>query len=132
MPFKKLIGLNEAKEIDSKTDLQQEESLSAEHRSFDRAHHHKKYQQSQQHTADDSLSIGSSGAWPLSKPEVSQIKALNVKCEKNHMRVHIEFDRPFYGMIFSKGMKTENSIIFEIVSVLEWLITICQPLHFQI
>jgi hypothetical protein len=88
------------KEIDSKTDLQQEESLSAEQRSFDRAHHHKKYQQ---HTAGSDDSAGSSGAWPLSKPEISQIKALNVKCEKNHMRVHIEFDRPFYGMIFSKG-----------------------------
>lgn len=32
-----------------------------------------------------------------------QIKNLNVKCEKNHMKVNIEFDRPFYGMVFSKG-----------------------------
>lgn len=105
-----MIGLNQSKEIDSKTDLQQEETLSAEHRSLDRAHHHKKYQQSTQAT-DDGLNIGSSGAWPLSKPEVSQIKALNVKCEKNHMRVHIEFDRPFYGMIFSKGMHWTNFIL---------------------
>jgi hypothetical protein len=32
-----------------------------------------------------------------------QIKHLQVQCEKTNMRVNIEFDRPFYGMIFSKG-----------------------------
>lgn len=32
-----------------------------------------------------------------------QIKNLNVKCEKNHMKVNLEFDRPFYGAVFSKG-----------------------------
>ena len=26
-----------------------------------------------------------------------------VQCEKSFMRVNVEFDRPFYGMIFSKG-----------------------------
>lgn len=26
-----------------------------------------------------------------------------VQCEKSFMRVSVEFDRPFYGMIFSKG-----------------------------
>ena len=41
--------------------------------------------------------------WPLSAPDMPQIKHLQVQCEKTHMRVNIEFDRPFYGMIFSKG-----------------------------
>lgn len=43
-------------------------------------------------------------AWPLqSAHDMPQIKILQVQCEKSHMRVNIEFDRPFYGMIFSKG-----------------------------
>lgn len=42
-------------------------------------------------------------AWPLATPDMPQIKHLQVQCEKTHMRVNIEFDRPFYGMIFSKG-----------------------------
>ncbi|XP_064457096.1 uncharacterized protein LOC135367932 [Ornithodoros turicata] len=41
--------------------------------------------------------------WPLGRPDMPQIKSLNVKCEKNHMKVFLEFDRPFHGMIFSKG-----------------------------
>lgn len=28
---------------------------------------------------------------------------VQVQCEKSFMRVSVEFDRPFYGMIFSKG-----------------------------
>ncbi|KAK2703392.1 cuticlin-4-like [Artemia franciscana] len=35
--------------------------------------------------------------------DMPQIKNLQVQCEKTLMRVNIEFDRPFYGMIFSKG-----------------------------
>ena len=31
------------------------------------------------------------------------IKDLQVQCEKDMMRVRILFDRPFYGMVFSKG-----------------------------
>ena len=43
-------------------------------------------------------------AWPLqTQHDMPQIKILQVQCEKSHMRVNIEFDRPFYGMIFSKG-----------------------------
>jgi len=99
-----LIQVN-AKEIDSKTDLLQEESLAAEHRSYDRGHrkHAGQSQTQQQNYNDYGLTTSSNSSWPSTKPEVSQIKQLNVKCEKNHMRVHIEFDRPFYGLIFSKG-----------------------------
>uniref|UniRef100_T1IZ21 Very long-chain specific acyl-CoA dehydrogenase, mitochondrial n=1 Tax=Strigamia maritima TaxID=126957 RepID=T1IZ21_STRMM len=35
--------------------------------------------------------------------DLPQIKTVNVACEKNKMRVFLEFDRPFYGMVFSKG-----------------------------
>ena len=34
---------------------------------------------------------------------MAQIKDLQVQCEKDMMRVRVIFDRPFYGMIFSKG-----------------------------
>ncbi|KAJ1526848.1 hypothetical protein ONE63_008408 [Megalurothrips usitatus] len=46
-------------------------------------------------------------AWPLATPDMPQIKHLQVQCEKTHMRVNIEFDRPFYGMIFSKGFYSD-------------------------
>jgi hypothetical protein len=32
-----------------------------------------------------------------------RIVSLDVKCEKNLMKVFIEFDKPFSGVIFSKG-----------------------------
>ena len=32
-----------------------------------------------------------------------RIVSLDVKCEKNLMKVFIEFDKPFNGVIFSKG-----------------------------
>lgn len=49
------------------------------------------------------LPPGPDDPWPLASPDQPQIKHLQVQCEKTHMRVNIEFDRPFYGMIFSKG-----------------------------
>ncbi|XP_023945314.1 cuticlin-4 isoform X1 [Bicyclus anynana] len=45
--------------------------------------------------------------WPLATPDSPKIKHLQVQCEKTHMRVNIEFDRPFYGMIFSKGFYSD-------------------------
>lgn len=83
-----------AKEIDSDQDLQQEESLSlpAEHRGDYGGGDY-----------GNGLAPHGHDPWPGGRPDMAQIKALNVKCEKNHMKVYIEFDRPFYGMIFSKG-----------------------------
>lgn len=50
--------------------------------------------------------------WPLGAPNDSpQIKNLQVQCEKTHMRVNIEFDRPFYGMIFSKGFYSDGHCV---------------------
>lgn len=50
---------------------------------------------------------GGDDPWPLATPDMPQIKHLQVQCEKTNMRVNIEFDRPFYGMIFSKGEKLQ-------------------------
>ncbi|KAF5306042.1 hypothetical protein FQR65_LT00757 [Abscondita terminalis] len=51
--------------------------------------------------------INNEDPWPLATPDMPQIKHLQVQCEKTHMRVNIEFDRPFYGMIFSKGFYSD-------------------------
>lgn len=54
----------------------------------------------------------SEDAWPLVATNDSpQIKHLQVQCEKTHMRVNIEFDRPFYGMIFSKGFYSDSHCV---------------------
>ncbi|KAK9758837.1 Zona pellucida-like domain [Popillia japonica] len=50
-------------------------------------------------------------SWPLATPDMPQIKHLQVQCEKTHMRVNIEFDRPFYGMIFSKGYYSDAQCV---------------------
>ncbi|XP_055846709.1 cuticlin-4 [Episyrphus balteatus] len=56
--------------------------------------------------------ISSDEAWPLAASNDSpQIKHLQVQCEKTHMRVNIEFDRPFYGMIFSKGFYSDSHCV---------------------
>lgn len=55
---------------------------------------------------------GSDDPWPLAATSDNpQIKNLQVQCEKTHMRVNIEFDRPFYGMIFSKGFYSDSHCV---------------------
>lgn len=52
----------------------------------------------------NSGSSGPSDPWKIAQPaNMAQIKDLQVQCEKDLMRVRIIFDRPFYGMVFSKG-----------------------------
>jgi len=47
---------------------------------------------------------GPADPWQIAQPaNMAQIKDLQVQCEKDLMRVRIVFDRPFYGMVFSKG-----------------------------
>ncbi|XP_013779004.1 uncharacterized protein LOC106463508 [Limulus polyphemus] len=48
-------------------------------------------------------SLPGSDPWPLTQPEMPKIVHLDVKCEKNLMKISVEFDQPFYGIIFSKG-----------------------------
>ena len=51
-----------------------------------------------------SQSAAPSDPWSTSQPaNMAQIKDLQVQCEKDLMRVRVVFDRPFYGMVFSKG-----------------------------
>ncbi|CAH1188611.1 unnamed protein product [Phyllotreta striolata] len=41
--------------------------------------------------------------WPAPAPDMPKILSLDVKCEKNLMKVYVGFDKPFYGIVFSKG-----------------------------
>uniref|UniRef100_T1K5Y4 ZP domain-containing protein n=1 Tax=Tetranychus urticae TaxID=32264 RepID=T1K5Y4_TETUR len=105
-----LIKLVDAKEIDSKTDLLQEESsageLYAEHRALPGS-----VKGGKPTTSLIPPAGGGNELWPLGRNESPQIKNINVKCEKNHMKVNIEFDRPFYGMIFSKGHYSDTKCV---------------------
>ncbi|XP_067009118.2 uncharacterized protein dy, partial [Anabrus simplex] len=42
-------------------------------------------------------------SWPAPMPDMPKIISLDVKCEKNLMKVYLAFDKPFYGIVFSKG-----------------------------
>ncbi|KAK3922622.1 Cuticlin-1 [Frankliniella fusca] len=46
---------------------------------------------------------GGGDPWPVSTPDMPKIVSLDVKCEKNAMKVFLSFDKPFYGIVFSKG-----------------------------
>ncbi|XP_037921773.1 uncharacterized protein LOC119658443 [Hermetia illucens] len=41
--------------------------------------------------------------WTSPVQDTPKIIALDVKCEKSGMKVFLQFDKPFYGIVFSKG-----------------------------
>ena len=49
--------------------------------------------------------------WPATQPDLPQIQDIQVQCEKTSIRVNVKFDRPFYGMIFSKGYYSDPNCI---------------------
>jgi hypothetical protein len=49
--------------------------------------------------------------WPLLAPDTPKIIHLDVKCEKNLMKVAVEFDKPFNGIIFSKGHYSHGNCV---------------------
>ncbi|XP_076333547.1 uncharacterized protein LOC143237814 [Tachypleus tridentatus] len=53
-----------------------------------------------------------SNPWPLPQPEMPNIVHLDVKCEKNLMKVAIDFDKPFHGIIFSKGHYNYGNCVY--------------------
>ncbi|XP_030756923.1 uncharacterized protein LOC115882816 [Sitophilus oryzae] len=53
--------------------------------------------------AMDKYGTAGGDIWPAPTPEMPKIVSLDVKCEKNLMKVYIGFDKPFYGIVFSKG-----------------------------
>lgn len=62
----------------------------------------------QQPEAQDKIYSPSAGGqggetWPVATPDMPKIISLDVKCEKSLMKVYLGFDKPFYGIVFSKG-----------------------------
>merc|ERR1711892_1352847 len=49
--------------------------------------------------------------WPQAQPDMPKITSLDVQCEKNLMKVSIKFDKPFYGIIFSKGFYSDVNCV---------------------
>ena len=49
--------------------------------------------------------------WPATQPDLPQIQDIQVQCEKTSIRVNVKFDRPFYGMIFSKGFYSDPNCV---------------------
>ncbi|EDW31021.1 GL15227 [Drosophila persimilis] len=52
------------------------------------------------------LSVGASSnneIWASPVQDMPKIVSLDVKCEKNGMKVFVQFDKPFNGIVFSKG-----------------------------
>lgn len=52
-----------------------------------------------------SVNVGPAGgeSWPVASSDMAKIISLDVKCEKSLMKVYLGFDKPFYGIVFSKG-----------------------------
>jgi hypothetical protein len=74
--------------------------------------------QQQQHTAASEVSEKLYGAplsgndlWSAPVPDMAKIVSLDVKCEKQGMKVFVQFDKPFYGIVFSKGHYSNPSCV---------------------
>ncbi|KAK6627941.1 hypothetical protein RUM44_010423 [Polyplax serrata] len=50
--------------------------------------------------------------WPAPMPDMPKIVSLDVKCEKSSMKVYIAFDKPFYGIVFSKGHYSNVNCVY--------------------
>ncbi|KAJ8682695.1 hypothetical protein QAD02_018487 [Eretmocerus hayati] len=51
--------------------------------------------------------------WPaLAGNDMPKIVSLDVKCEKNSMKVYLAFDKPFYGIVFSKGHYSNGNCVY--------------------
>jgi len=51
--------------------------------------------------------------WNVERPtDMANIKSLDVMCGKTHMEVQITFDRPYNGIIFSKGAVDQYNCIY--------------------
>merc|ERR1719471_1698763 len=49
--------------------------------------------------------------WPQPQQDMPKITSLDVQCEKNLMKVSIQFDKPFKGIIFSKGFYSDVNCV---------------------
>uniref|UniRef100_A0A182Q5G5 ZP domain-containing protein n=1 Tax=Anopheles farauti TaxID=69004 RepID=A0A182Q5G5_9DIPT len=47
--------------------------------------------------------LGGNELWSSPLQDMPKIVSLDVKCEKQGMKVFVQFDKPFFGIVFSKG-----------------------------
>lgn len=65
----------------------------------------------QQHAASEiseklyGAPLSGNDLWSAPVPDMPKIVSLDVKCEKQGMKVFLQFDKPFYGIVFSKGTR---------------------------
>lgn len=62
----------------------------------------------------DQIALESGGGgelWPAPAPTLPAIASLDVKCGRNSMKVFISFDKPFYGLVFSKGHYSNGNCV---------------------
>lgn len=59
----------------------------------------------------DKVYSGAGDVWPAPAPDMPKIVSLDVKCEKNAMRVFLSFDKPFFGIVFSKGHYSNHQCV---------------------
>ncbi|XP_037976114.2 uncharacterized protein LOC105392279 [Plutella xylostella] len=64
-----------------------------------------------QTSASDKVFSGAGDVWPAPAPDMPKIVSLDVKCEKNGMRVFLSFDKPFFGIVFSKGHYSNHQCV---------------------
>ena len=54
-----------------------------------------------------------SDLWHQERPgNLPQIQNLEVMCAKDHMEVQLSFDRPFDGLVFSKGQFGSDNCVY--------------------
>ena len=58
-------------------------------------------------------SYGNDDPWPKAQPDMPKITSLDVTCEKSLMKVNIQFDKPFHGIIFSKGHYSDVNCVHQ-------------------
>ncbi|XP_049870994.1 uncharacterized protein LOC126370229 [Pectinophora gossypiella] len=64
-----------------------------------------------QTSASDKVFSTAGDVWPAPAPDMPKIVSLDVKCEKNAMRVFLSFDKPFFGIVFSKGHYSNHQCV---------------------
>lgn len=52
---------------------------------------------------DKAVASSTNELWSSPATDTPKIISLDVKCEKKGMKVFLQFDKPFYGIVFSKG-----------------------------
>ena len=55
--------------------------------------------------------LGGNDLWSAPVPDMAKIVSLDVKCEKQGMKVFVQFDKPFFGIVFSKGHYSNPSCV---------------------